>query len=416
MNNHDCHRYIQRLHQIEITGLYFLILFLPFLKVPKNIGLGIFIIGGIGWRLSDKSIGFRKPDIYELILGLFFISAAISTALNWPLAKGINGLRDSFTVAVIGLLIYNSTLTKNQIKWIANLSIIGIIIGLCYGFVTFYKGGTSFFELKNMTVAEASIITGMTIAIVTGILSETGSEFSVPQKFALGISGLIMLCCILLMGNRSGMVGIACFFGMFFILNIKNIKIYIILLLTIIALMASIMVLSPDGRLKQSMRHLLSTKISLSSSEKFTSNDQLRFTYWKLSLLQFKFGKKKIFGIGPRNYYKIDFENLIKKSKGFKIKTFKGPHAHNMYLTKLCEEGLFGLCVMMMLFVFVINRLYKYIKNKGKINWIFIACAGSIIIPAIAGIFYAPYRREVAWVSILFISLFMNMYKNTPDT
>ena len=63
------------LRQMEMTGVYLLIFFLPFLKVPKNIGIVLFIIGAIGWRIADKSIKLRRPDTFEcILLTIFFIA------------------------------------------------------------------------------------------------------------------------------------------------------------------------------------------------------------------------------------------------------------------------------------------------------------------------------------------------------
>ena len=405
----DLNKYIERFKQLELAGLYTLFFFLPFLKVPKNIGVVLFIFGGLCWRLIDKSVKLRKPDTYEILLGLFVLSAVISTAINWPLPKGINGLKDSFNIAVIGVLIYNNIYSNYQKKLLIWLFITGVIISLCIGYYEFHAGRNPLFEFRNMMVAETSIITGVTLAVVIGILLDSASDFGLKEKMVLLIIGLFLFCCLFLMGNRSGLLGFLCFLSVVFVLNIKNIKLYLSCIF--IGLLMFVIFINADGKTRGRIHHLFSTEISISNFNKFTPNDQFRFRYWKLSLAQFEFGDKKIFGIGPRNYYSISVDKLHEKSNIFQMENFKKPHAHNMYLTKLCEEGLFGLITMLFISGFVIKNIYTYKKEGNQVNWLFIANFGAVMIPFIAGFFYAPYRREVAWVSILFLSLFLNMCK-----
>ncbi|MBN4082048.1 hypothetical protein JYT10_00910, partial [Beggiatoa alba] len=166
-------------------------------------------------------------------------------------------------------------------------------------------------------------------------------------------------------------------------------------------------------KFKSRIKHIISTKISINSDNMFSQNDAFRFKHWELSIAQYKYSDKKLFGVGPRNHPSIDIEELSRRSTSFHSEPFEKPHAHNMYLTKLSEEGLLGLTILILLLVFSLSKLYSHRKQNKDPQWLFIAGFGALVIPCIAGIFYAPYRREVAWVSILFIALFIHAQKKS---
>jgi len=257
-----------------------------------------------------------------------------------------------------------------------------------------------------MMVAETSIITGITLSGVIGVLLDTGFGYTRKEKAVLAAVAVALFCCLVLMGNRSGLLGFFVFMGFVWVVHFKNLKLY--LYLGLVGLLVPAVLMVSSGKFKNRVDHLFSTRIALDTETVFTENDYKRFTYWELSWAQFAYGGKKLFGMGPRNYPSISVEALHKESSEVPLVTYDKPHAHNMYLTKLCEEGAVGLTVMLLLMGLVLLNLLRCKKQGSYFDWRFTACLGALIIPATAGFFYAPYRREVAWVSILFISLFMN--------
>lgn len=406
-------KYLSRIRQIEVLGLYGMIFFLPFLKVPKNISLVVFILAALGVRVIYSRISWRRPDTFELLLIFFALTAAVSTILNWPFEKGISGFKDSAIIATVGLIIYSSRLSHRQIKTIAWLFLSGVTIGLSVGFYEYYIGVNPYFEFRRMMVAETSTITSIALAITIGMVLDTTSTIGFKEKIISCLLGLVFFLCLILMGNRSGLFGIMAFFFCVFLMNIKNIKFYIVIIA--LASLASISLALMSDKLMPRINHIFSTKIELGSTLKFNSNDSYRFQHWQLSIAQHELGEKKFFGIGPRNFKSIDIELLNKKSDSLNMQDFEHLHAHNMYLTKLAEEGLMGLLSLLLLLGFILKKLLFDYKKHGPINWETISGWGALIIPMTAGIFYSPYYRETALVSILFMTLFLYRKKTEKE-
>ena len=71
-------------------------------------------------------------------------------------------------------------------------------------------------------------------------------------------------------------------------------------------------------------------------------NDRLRFDHWMVGCAQIIQGDHKLLGIGPRNFTSIKVDQL-KFSKPLETypSVWQIPcHAHNLFLTKWCEEGI----------------------------------------------------------------------------
>ena len=399
---------IIQLKRVELIGLYMLFFFLPFLKVPKNIGLFLFILGALSWRLLDKNIRWRKPDTFELLLILFVLISAISTLLNWPFPKGISGFKDSLTITAIGLIVYNFRFQSSQITNLVNLFLFGAVIGLGYGYYEYHMGISKYFEYKNMSVAETATITAIALAISISVILDSTATIELKKKMIYGALSILFFSCLVAMGNRSGLLGFSLFFLYLLLFGKKNYKLYLSAVI-LVGLTATVIFLSNE-KFSSRISHIFSTEISMESGFKFNSNDTHRFNHWELAVAQFKLEDNKLFGIGPRNFPSIDIAALNEKSEDLNLKKFTHLHAHNMYLNKLVEEGIFGLAILAILLGYSLLKIWQ--SQILRNDWITTTGLAAIIIPMIAGIFYAPYIREVAWVSFLFIALAANKNNN----
>jgi O-antigen ligase len=211
-------------------------------------------------------------------------------------------------------------------------------------------------------------------------------------------------------GNRSGVIGLCAFLVVlpfFRIINKKAIAFAIV-----IVCISSVIAWNLKSYSNR-ITHLLEIRLNVFNYESMTPNDQFRFDYWRISYAQFIQKNKKMFGIGPRNYGSIDVNNLKFDPPLKNIAKLQSPnHSHNWLLTKLIEEGIFGLFFILGFWVSVLWILLKHRKYEKKYHWSFVACFGAIIIPAIAGLFYSPFRREVAWVSMMYIGLTLSFIRN----
>lgn len=400
--------------KIELIGFYLLVFFLPFLKVPKNLGIILLILGGVLWRLLDTSTKFRKPDIFEwLLFGIVGI-AMISTFVNWPFPKGVSGFKDTLSFAMIVFIAKNNFYSSRQIKTLFWLLVAGTTIGLAWGFSEWQSGLAHRWEFRRMMVAETSIIVGIVTAALLGVLYAGKEFFNSRERVIATILIIAFLICMLFMGNRSGLLGFLVFFSLLIISQFRNRMSLILVSLVALSAVTLMLVLSATG-FKGTVDHLVSTRINLQSLsyESLSLNDQYRVDYWRLGIEQARQGDNSLFGVGPRNFRSIDANTLSfdpPLANAYKLNT--PVHAHNLYITKLAEEGIAGLFMLLALFTYVLFLLWKFRPQGKSIHWLWVACFGAIIIPFVAGTFYAPYRREVAWVSMIFIGLALNYFQN----
>ncbi len=404
------------LKNAELTGFYLLVFFLPFLKVPKNFGIILLILGGVAWRLLDKSEKFRNPDVFEwLLIGIVGI-AMVSTLVNWPLPKGINGLNDTLKFAMIAFIAKNNFYSPKQIKTLFWLFIAGIAIGLIWGFVEWQSGIAIRWEFRRMMVAETSIILGVATAILLGGVY-SGQEFFCKREHIIATVLIVaFLACMLFIGNRSGLLGFLVFFALLVVSQFRKRMSLILISLIGVSAVASLLVFSATG-FKGTADHLFSTRINLQSFsyESLSFNDQVRFDYWRLGFEEVRQGESLFFGVGPRNFRSIEVDTLNFNPPIANAHRLTAPvHAHNLYITKLAEEGIAGLLMLSGFFVYVLYQLYKFRPRGEYVPWLWVACLGAIIIPFVAGTFYAPFRREVAWVTMIFVGLALNYFQN-PD-
>jgi len=404
------------LKNTELTGFYLLIFFLPFLKVPKNFGIVLFILGGIAWRLLDKSEKFRNPDVFEwLLMGIVGI-AIVSTVVNWPFPKGINGLNDTFKFAMIVFFAKNNFYSPKQVKTLFWLFVAGITVGLAWGFVEWQSGIAMRWELRRMMVAETSIILGIVISVLLGGLYSGQKFFCKREHIIAAVLIVAFLACMLFMGNRSGLLGFLVFFVVLIVSQFRERMSLILVSLAGVSVVASMLIFSATG-FKGTVDHLFSTRINLLSFsyDSLSNNDKYRFDYWRLGFEQVRQSESLLFGIGPRNFRAIEVDALNFDPPIANAHRLNTPvHAHNLYITKLVEEGIAGLLMLSGFFIYVLYQLYKFRPRGEYVHWLWVACLGAIIIPFVAGTFYAPFRREVAWVTMIFVGLALNYFQN-PD-
>lgn len=393
----------------ELYGLYILFFSLPILKVPKNFGIAIFMFSAIIWRTMSPNVKLRKPDGIETILILMVIVSIISTVINWPIDKGINGLKDTINFVCIALFLHNNDYSEDQKHFVVKLFIAGTFIGLCWGLATWLSNNNHLFEFRRMMVAETSIITGIATSAILAFLLGKNKTADLKWFMPLSIIGAFFISCMFLMGNRSGVVG----FFAFLIILIPFIKKQLINKVFIIfigftLLCPTIFILSNE-RAKNRINHLFTTGLTF---KELSNNDKRRIDYWNLAIEKIKTGESLLFGVGPRNFKSIDPKSLPNYKQLIPKEIAGGPHAHNALLTKAAEEGLFGVCLLLVYLLYVTVILYQLrFKSHGKTDIYWTIGLAALIIPLIAGMFYAPFRREVAWVSMLFFGFVSNKLK-----
>jgi len=395
--------------KIEFFGAFILFFCIPFFKVGKTIGILMLIFGSFTHLIYQKKYHLRKPTIIEIFLIGMLLAGFISTLLNWPFPKKFNGFKDTLQFVLIFWILAQNNFSLKKIEMLFWAIVAGSVIGLIWGYIRMKTGETTFFIFKNMSIANTAIIIGIITSSLVGKLFERKQLFKKGKIVSIA-SIIFLIICLFIGGNRSGVVGLTAFLLIipFCIkINYKSIIVFLI-----VVSLSSLFIWNTKSYSNR-ISHLLEMNVNFLDYDNMTINDKVRFNYWRVSYAQFTQKNKKIFGIGPRNHRSINSEELRFDPPLIKthLKQLRHPnHSHNWIFTKLIEEGLFGLFWILGFWVLILWRLFKYRRNDAYFHWSFIACLGAIVIPATAGLFYSPFRREVAWVSMMYIGIAFSIF------
>ncbi len=402
----------QKFKTLEIYGLFVLFFCIPFLKVGKSIGFCLLLIGAIGKISIRKSFSFKQINLLEYFLIGMLVTGFISTIINWPIYKGFSGFKDTLQFFIIFSLISRSKFSYRKLDLLFWCIVAGSVIGLIIGYLHWNSGSEPYITFQKLSIANTAIIIGMISSSIFGKLIEWKRPLFSIDRLLLCLSLLFLSFCLFMGGNRSGIIGLAAFLitlPFFIRLNVKTIVIFIMIM--IIPSIGIWHFKSDTSR----MSHLLSFDFNLFDYNSMSGNDQFRFDYWRVSFAQFTQGQKKIVGIGPRNFRGIDINQLEFDPPLKNFRRLKKPiHAHNWLLTKVVEEGILGLFFILAFWIRVLFILLKTRAHENNYHWSYSACLGAIIIPAIGGLFYSPFLREVSWISMMYIGLALSVIKNNP--
>jgi MFS family permease len=408
-----------RLHQIELFGLYALVFSLPIMESPKHFAIAFFCIGTLGRRLLQRPIKWRKPDPFEwLLLGMWLISLA-STLANWPMEPGIHGFKDHSCFLLLFWALYRNSHKESQIKLFLWILIAAVMLGLIEGLWEWKSGFRGHLEFHSAgVVTQSAIYLGVSIFVMFGIFLDTASGFSIRVRIVMVACLLFSLFCLIIMGNRGSVLGIIIMLGLLspILFHNKRFQLAVGMTLSIIIIMIiSAYVGMGDSILKQRIRHITSNigKHGLKLDDIAGPNDRLRLDHWIVGYTQATQGGHMLLGIGPRNFPSINVDqlNLSKRLATYPSEWQTPSHAHNLFLTKWCEEGILGLTIFILFLSYVAFNLIRHRPRLENIHWSWVACLGALVIPIVAGSFNSPYINEFAWLSMIILGIGMGREK-----
>ena len=156
------------------------------------------------------------------------------------------------------------------------------------------------------------------------------------------------------------------------------------------------------GRITASARDRL-------NRERFAVSNLEHYEYMRIGMAQVREGGSLWFGIGPRNFRSIDVSRLhfdppLRLSEA--QRTSLG-HAHNLFLTKLVEEGIAGLAALVFFFGLVARGLWRAWRRQEWYDWRWFAAFGALGVPVIAGFVNTPFYQEHAMLAMALMAIFM---------
>lgn len=406
---------VTRLHQLELFGLYALVFSLPIMESPKHFAIALFSIGALGWRLLQKPIGWRKPDTFEwLLFGMWLVSLA-STLANWPVERGIHGFKNLSCILFLFWAMYRNTYEESQIRLFLWILIVAVMLGLVEGLWEWKSGIRGHLEFHSAgVVTQSAIYLGISMFLMFGIFLDTVSGFSTRVRAVMAVCLLFSLFCLIAMGSRGSVLAVIITAGLLSLTFFHNKRFRFALGITLsitVIMTIGAHVSTENSILTQRIKHLASnlSKSGLKLDDTGGPNDRLRFEHWMVAYAQATQGGHMLLGIGPRNFPSIDVSKLkFEKPLVTYPSIWQVPHhAHNLFLTKWCEEGILGLTAFILFLSYIAINLFRYRPRYEKIHWTWIACMSALTIPIVAGSFNSSFTNEFAWLSMILMGIGM---------
>ena len=369
----------------------------------------------IDFFLPKKAASYNRGLLYFLILIYFVLLLNLIFSLNFENSFSRNFFFFKYIFFVIGTINHFST-RKNDfflvikiwtiiifffsidllVQFITNKNIVGMVSPIKYHRVSGFMGN----ELKagSLILAFCFIIYGYLIQY--------------PKlKLLSNISIFFLILIIFLTGDRSNFFkSILVIIPLMIIFQKKDIFKNILFVLITAVLIFGIITKNKvfNERFEnQIFNQLYQNNFNIINYAKNTE-------YGKIYLSAFKlYNKKKIFGVGNKNYRIVcenNFEEkyaLIKSDYNFKCNT----HPHQIYFEILSEHGILGVILLFICIItFIFQNLIYTIKYKDiLLGGLFFSILITFIPLLPGGSFFTSFNATLFWLNISFFYSYKNL-------
>lgn len=345
------------------------------------------------------SRAFRTWDPIDWTLLAMLASALLSTLLGWPSAGGgFHGVAAEVSYLALFIVLRHGHHGEPALKRIAMAAIAGTAIAAAVTLLRHSPGQP--FQLSGVSgTIRSSLYVGIVLLLSTGLMAQAHG-----LRRMAGLATMIFLAAMLLaMTSRGVVVAIVLclLIGLFAHYRARALK--HVLIAAILGTMAFVMM--PQTMVSK-FEYKANEAIELVMHGKVSENDQVRIEIWRVALAWIARGEHVLFGIGPRNYPRID-EDLLDLSPPLQFEvTRQIAHAHNLFLTRYIEQGLFGLLSLLALLVLIARHLLRD-GLSGRTSWSWWGALGGLLLPVTSGLFNSPWNRDNAWLAVLTFALYL---------
>lgn len=396
--------------RLEFWLLGTLLFVLPTLEGPKN---AVFVLYLIVWAVRRFSIGDVRNlrlDAVEYSLLALMAACAVATFANWPMPNDVKGLWDTLRYTLLFWCIYRGGYDTRQQWVLAKVVTAGLIVGIAYGVFELATGRRPLLELHSAGVlTQSAMYVSMVFVLALGVflvrwlprgsIADTGR-----RTWPWLVSLLAMSAALVVMSSRGAFLALALtLVGLALLIN--RAKFWALLVggaVAVLTALFAIHMVDDGGRITASAHARL-------NPERFAVSNLERLEYMRVGVAQVREGGSLWFGIGPRNFRSIDasrlhFDPPLRLSEA--QRTNLG-HAHNLFLTKLVEEGIVGLAALVLFFGLVARGLWRAWRRQEWYDWRWFAAFGALGVPVIAGSANTPFYQEHAMLAMAFMAIFM---------
>lgn len=391
--------YERRLRNVGYWLVIGLAILLPSIDRRANV-LALLLAVVVFLRVAIlQSDFFKRWDGVDWCMAALLGSALASTAFGWP-SDGYHGIVDGVAHLTVFATIRHGGLDEEQLRRIGIAIVGGVLVALAIMFVQGMQAGGAL-ELHGIGgTIRSSLYTGIVLTLCIGFALSTSGI----QQVIWGAVTLIIVAALFSMTSRAVVSAflVSLFLGLLAQYRRHAVK-AALLAIPLIAIAVALVPQNYHGQLEYKAKEMW----SLVAHGDISENDQARLEFWQVSLAWIKRGQHVLFGIGSRNFHKIDAEQLsLPGPLRFSEQTRHPAHAHNMYVTRYVEQGLVGLSAMVALFVLIAKRLL-HDGLASRTSWAWWGALGGLMLPVLNGLVGSPWYRDYAWLAVLTFALYL---------
>jgi len=399
------------LAKVELALILVLAFVLPNFESPKTIAAILLIVVYLLRTLIYKKIRLRRPDIIATGIILLIASSFFSTIVNIPFPNMFKGTWGTFLYCSVFWIIYSSDLINKRASAIAVSLTAGTVFGLAFGLYDNHIGKTPHLQFHSAgIVTESSIYLGVSLIMTMGLLLKSVHSYALRSKTSFQtilwvITFFLMATGLFVMASRGAILAfiLAALVSLLF----SKQKCFLLIVFLTIPVIVFFTTQIPNKFDQYRAIHKTTTAVA---NLQIDYSDKLRLDMWRIGLAHFAQKEHKLFGIGPKNFPSIKASELKFDNKTA-LQDNKLNHAHNLFITKLVEEGILGLSAMIFFFVNIGIGLIQHIRKYHDPAWQWFAALGALLVPVIAGFFNTPWHNEHAMQSMILFALFLSYKK-----
>jgi O-antigen ligase len=395
--------------RIEFYLLCVLLFVLPTMETPKTIALVLYLIVWTVRRFSFARLQQFRPHAVEVCLMAMLVASAASTAFNWPFPNGAKGFSDTLRYVLLFWCIYRAGYSTSQHHTLAHVVIWGLVVGLVVATFELATGRRALFELHSAGVlTQSAIYISVVFVLALGVfltrwLPRGPEPVAKAPLWPWTLAMAAMLLALVVMGSRGALLALA-LTVLFIAVSVKRARLWTALaVVAVLATAAGFAMVKPytEGSRVANLQARF-------TSERLLQSNREHYENIRIALAQARQTDSPWLGIGPRNYRNIDLMRL----------TFDPPlrlpdaqsrlnHAHNLFLTKLVEEGLIGLVAFLAFIGVVAYELFKAMRDGGWYEWRWFAGFGALVVPVVSGMVNTPFYQEHAMLAMALMAIYL---------
>jgi O-antigen ligase len=395
--------------KLEFYLLCVLLFVLPTLESPKTVALVFYLIIWAARRFSFAKLQRFHPHTVEVCLMAMLAASATSTALNWPFPNGVKGLTDTLRYVLLFWCIYRAGYNDSQHRTLALTVIWGLIVGLMVAVFELATGRRALLELHSAGVLTQSAIYVSVVSILTlGIIltrwlprGPASGTKAVLWPWTLALAA--MLLALVVMGSRGALLALA-LTGLFIAVCVNRARFWTALAVTAVLVASTgfaVMKFNAAGDMLANIQDRF-------ASERLLQSNLEHYENIRIAMVQALQTDSPWLGIGPRNYRSVDLSRLT-FDPPLRMPDAQGKlnHAHNLFLTKLVEEGLIGLVAFLAFISVVAYELFTAWRGGRWYDWRWFAALGALTIPISGGMVNTPFFQEHAMLAMALMAMYL---------